>query len=88
MNKKCSFTPSKMDKLRILSAKCGSIPKVQPIAAKTLCVLPYINPVDKVYSVPVPGIRTMINDVVKKVNDINFMPPFVKFIMPSQSCYL
>lgn len=43
------------------------MPVVQPKDAKMLAFLPLEIPEETVYMTPVPGMRIIINDVIKKV---------------------
>jgi hypothetical protein len=43
------------------------MPAVQPTEANTLARRPWNRPVETVYTTPVPGVKTTINEVMRKL---------------------
>jgi len=72
--------------------RCGTIPAVHPTDAKTLARRPRRNPVATVYTTPVPGMKTTINEVTRKFHVITVTIPVRRWldvnILAKKPCHL
>jgi hypothetical protein len=61
---------------KMVASRCGTIPRVQPSAAKRLARLPSARPVDTVKTTPVPGISTTTREVSRN-SAVNMVKGFL-----------